>query len=522
MKRLGGGARARWTALILFAALALIAALSYRLAIRVDCSVGKQYSLSGLSRKSLDSLDSELLITWYRSRDFERMTPAIRYIENFLEEYRISSKGKISFSIRDPARSGDIQTIEALGIVPRQTRVRNGQGTAITNVYSGLLVEYRGEHRVIPFLLDTKTLEYDLTRIILDLTRSTSAAAPESARTVQYIVGNASSGVDYRYLEAWVSYAGFTLAPQRLPLASLDSTKLLLVVGSSDIDEKSALVIDSFIASGGNAAFFVSGNLVNAKSDWKARAKVKDPLLAALGTQGFALFPGLLMDVLHYRLTLPTLDNSRYAEVEYPFWVTVPRTGLTVDDAIFSGISKLQFFWPSGIDITDGADHRARAIARTTSRSRAMIEPYDTNPFGKQLELLGSTEDASEGTVNAPNSTVVAARNTPGRVLVIGDEYLPSSLVDYTGSDENLDFAVSCVEWIAGEDELIRLKARQAPDSAETSPAIGDAGDSNAGDTPQAKGADTLKRVRIINLMVIPAVILIYLALCVARKKRGR
>jgi ABC-type uncharacterized transport system involved in gliding motility auxiliary subunit len=522
MKRLSGGSRSRWTAIILFAALALIAALSYRLAIRVDCSAGKQYSLSGLSRKSIESLDSELLITWYRSRDFERMTPAIRYIENFLEEYRVASKGKISFSIRDPALSGDVKTIEALGIVPRQTRIRNGQGTAITNVYSGLLIEYRGEHRVIPFLLDTKTLEYDLTRIIIDLARSTATAAPESVRTVQYIVGNASSGVDYRYLEAWVSYAGFTLEPQRLPLASLDASKLLLVVGSSDIDVKSAAAIDSFISSGGNAAFFVSGNVINAKSDWKARAKVKDPLLAVLTAQGFALSPGLIMDVLHYRLTLPTLDNSRYAEVEYPFWVTVPRTGLSADEPIFSGISKLQFFWPSGIDLTDGADHRARAIAHTTSRSRAMLEPYDTNPFGKQLELLGSTEDAREGTVKAPNATVVAARTSPGRVLVIGDEYLPSSLVDYTGSDENLDFAVSCVEWIAGEDELIRLKARQAPDSAESLPAVGDASDSSDGDTPQAKGSDTLKRVRIINLIVIPALILIYLALCVARKKRGR
>ena len=519
MKRLSGGTRTRRVALILFAALALIAALLSRLSFRADCSPGKQYSLSALSRKSIDSLDSELLITWYRSRDFEHMTPAIRYIENFLEEYRVSSKGKLSLSIRDPSLSGDVKAIEALGIVPRQTRVRNGQGTAITSVYSGLLVEYRGEHRVIPFLLDTKTLEYDLTRIILDLTRVNATSAPHASRAVQYIVGNASTGVDYRYLEAWVSYAGFSLEPQKLPLASLDSSKLLLVVGSSDIDAQSASVIDSFLSTGGNATFFVSGNVINAKSDWKARAKLKDPLLAVLEHQGFVLSPGLLMDVLHYRLTLPTLDNSRYTEVEYPFWVTIPRSGLSPDEPIFSGISKLQFFWPSGIIISSGDVHHARAIARTTSRSRAMLEPYDTNPFGTQLELLGSTEDAHEGTVKAANSTVITARTSSGRLLVIGDEYLPSSLVDYTGSDENLDFAVSCVEWISGEDELISLKARQAPDNAQAAPVSSDA--SGDDETP-AKGADTLKRVRFVNLIVIPALILIYLAFCVVRKKRGR
>ena len=100
MKRLCGGTRTRRVALIFFVAFALIAALSSRLAFRADCSAGKQYSLSALSRKSIDSLDSELLITWYRSRDFEHMTPAIRYIENFLEEYRVSSKGCLLYTSR--------------------------------------------------------------------------------------------------------------------------------------------------------------------------------------------------------------------------------------------------------------------------------------------------------------------------------------------------------------------------------------------------------------------------------------
>ena len=226
------------------------------------------------------------------------------------------------------------------------------------------------------------------------------------------------------------------------------------------------------------------------------------------------------MDVLHYRLTLPTLDNSRYAEVEYPFWVTIPRAGLSPDEPVFSGISKLQFFWPSGIVLSGGDGHPSRAIARATSRARAMLEPYDTNPFDKQIELLGSEEDAKEGTAKAAaNSTVIAARNSPGRLLVIGDEYLPSSLVDYSGSDANLDFAVSCVEWIAGEDELIRLKARQAPDSAQASPPVSDASDD---DGTRVRGADTLKRVRFVNIIVIPALILAYLALCAARKKRGK
>jgi ABC-type uncharacterized transport system involved in gliding motility auxiliary subunit len=410
-----------------------------------------------------------------------------------------------------------VQSIEKLGIVPRQTGIRNKDGESIKNFYSGLLVEYRGEYRVIPFLLDTASLEYDLTRIIVDLKRSNTTEAHEKA-VVQYICGNTSTGVDYRYLEAWASYAGFSLERETLPVTSLNTKRNLLVLGSTDIDKTTAKAIEDFINSGGNAVFFVSGNIIGIKSNWEARQNMDNPLLGVLSRQGFTMLPGLLMDVLHSRITLPALDNSRYTEVEYPFWVTVPRQGFIPDEAVFSGLSKLQFYWPSAFLIDQKNYPNVESLARATSRARFMIVPYDTNPFGKQVSLLDATDTERNGSIKAAGASVIAAKKKPGRIIVVADEYMPSQFVDYTGSDGNLDFAVSCLEWTAGEDRLLELKERKSPDNSRTL-------DSSGNQDPEAErlsNEKNLNRARLVNLMIIPACLGLLLIVGVIRKKRNR
>lgn len=473
-----------------------------------DLSPGKTYTVSSFTKEILEGLDSEVSVTWYRSRDLERMTPAIRYIDSFLEEYRAASGGRLSYTVKDPSLSGSMARIERLGIVPRQTSVRGKDGSSIKALYSGLVIEYRGDFRSIPFLLDSKSLEYEITRIILDLARPPT---PETAafREIQVITGNASLNADYRYLDAWVSYAGFNLAMKELPVESLDPRMKLLVLGSSDLDDATVGSIQRFLDDGGNAIFFVSGNEIGATADWKARQKAVDRLLALLAARGFLIERGIAMDVLSFTVTLPSLDNSRYAEVEYPFWITVPRAGFALDEPVFSGIESLQFFWPSPIATSEGVDG-LRDLARATSRAKVMVEPYDTNPFGGQKGLLTDTGHGT-GLVSSPAVPLIAASRKKGRVIVIADEWFPSTIVDYTGNEGNLDFSVNCVEWISGEDSLLALKDRTGPDEQDRLSPDGERKDTSA-----------IVRARALNLVAIPALLVASLVVCAFSRRRKR
>ncbi len=502
----------RIQAWIFLVATIVLAAFFSILPVQCDLSPGKLYTVSPFSEETLSSLESEVAVTWYRSRDLERMTPAIGYIDSFLEAYRAASHGRLSYTVRDPSLQDSAATIERLGIVPRQTSVRGKDGTSIKTLYSGLVIEYQGDYRAIPFLLDAKSLEYDLTRIVLDLARPRTAET-DAFREIQVIVGNFSLKADYRYLDAWLSYAGFN--PRRLsyPLETLDPRKKLLVLGSSNLDDMTVDAIRSFLEKGGSGLFFVSGNEIGATGDWKARPKIADPLISLLASRGIAPENGIVMDVLGFTVTLPSLDNSRYAEIEYPFWVTVPRAGFASGHPIFSGIERLQFFWPSPI-ATVRASPRIEALSRATSRARIMVEPFDTNPFGNQKELL-SGERAGNGTVSAPALTLVAASSEAGRVVVIGDEWFPSTVLDYTGNEDNLDFAVNCVEWMSGEERLLALKRRSGPDdlTAESAPESG---------VGARKARSALQRARALNLVAIPALLVSFIAIVTVTKRRKR
>jgi len=196
---------------------------------------------------------------------------------------------------------------------------------------------------------------------------------------------------------------------------------------------------------------------------------------------------------------MPALDNSKNEFINYPFWITAVRKNMRSETSLLSGVGNLQFFWPSPIYILPDAP-AVMATVSSTADSINMEVPYDTDPFGKQLSLFAEK-----------NSTVPAflaiAASPKGRLIAVADEYLPSTLIEYTGSDSNLDFVVNCVEWISGKDRLLGLKnqARAVPDGR------------------QSDKATTISRLnlsRIVNLAVVPGLLAcISLILMIRRKK---
>ena len=94
-------------------------------------------------------------------------------------------------------------------------------------------------------------------------------------------------------------------------------------------------------------------------------------------------------------------------------------------------------------------------------------------------------------------------------MIVVGDEYLPSSLVDYSGSDSNLDFAVSVMEWLSGSDRLLALKGRASPDTRIDADA----------ENSDSSTARSLSKSRIVNLIFIPGCCALFMVLAIVRRK---
>lgn len=473
----------------------LAAAAVSRFNLRLDLTAGRANSVTKYSRSVLAGLDAEVRVTWVRSPKLASFFPQTRAVGDALESYARSSRGRVRLVIADP-NSMSAQTRSSLGLVPRQVPVPSPEGERLVELYSGVVVEYLGKSLSVPFADEPSVIEYDLTRIV-----GTLVAGP---RRVTLVWGVPDPERTHPYVIPWLEYAGF--APiAHVPGEPIDAATVLLAIGSSTVSGSTADEIEAFLARGGNAVFLVSANEIRTDGDWTARPKEEDPIAGILASLGIRLSGDLILDPSCYRITMPALDSSKYELVNYPFWVTVLASNAS-PGPLSSGFDGLQLFWPSELILTSEAGRRLAPALSSTESAVRMGLPFDTNPFGSQASLFGRGE--------GKRAILAATSEDRGRVFAIGDEYFVGTSIEFTGSDYNLDYLVSAVEWASGKDGLLQTK-RSAPDAAVSASSGSDSS------VAAADRARVARRGALISLVILPAMlVLAWSASALARKRR--
>jgi len=410
----------------------------------------------------LNSLEGTVTVTWFRSYNIEGYLPSLQYVEDILAEYERASDGRCLVLYRDTEELSP-QQLQQLGIIARQIERNSNNTQILQNLYSGLLCEYRGESRVVPFLSDIYTLEADIARFITEMNQDAQGRSAD--RSVYVALPDGGAEGEYQYVLPWLEYAGFIPIMLTKPYPELHPEIPLLVIGSSYFDADMLTAVDTFVNRHGSAVFFVSANTVDIGGSRDAIPKKDDVLLELLARSGFAVQTNLVMDPVNFRMTLPAADGTRYDHINYPFWVQVFRQEAEAMPPLLSAAKPVQFFWPAEVVCTAARGKTPLPLFVSSNRSALQQPPYNTDPRGTQLTAAANDEHAayplaafSERGVNAV-SGISGADNA--RLLVVADEYCVSSVVEYTNSDANLDFMVNTVYWIARQDALLQLKNKQ-------------------------------------------------------------
>lgn len=429
--------------------LVLLSLVSLKFYFRLDTTKEKIYTLSSFTKEILNEADGPIQVTWFKSINADVFFPSLKYLSEMLLEYEIFSNGKFLFTKKN-INTLSLDTAHKIGIIPRQIETYDYNNNHIYNVYSGLLIEYNGKNKVIPFIDDIGSLEYDIARLLLEMQYDTekviSIIAPENFTTT-----------NYPYVVPWIEYAGYKCNILSCPIEYIPTDIPLLVIGSDYIDAISAAAIDSFLCKNGNAVFFVSGNTIDIKGSWTATAKTKDNLIDMLSSHGIFIKRNLVLDLLNFRLTMSAFNqsngNSNPTLINYPFWVQLHYNFIERNNNIFAGFQPLQMFWPSSLEFDLNKNSSLKAIATTSKKAYIMNEPYNTDPFGKQIDLLNGN--------NTEHINIIAQYTKPSKVIVIPDEYIISNAIDYTGSSYNMDFMINCIEHISDNDSLLELKNKR-------------------------------------------------------------
>ncbi len=419
---------------VLVVILALYSATCTHLTGYTDLSTDHIFTIRPYTQNLVSSLDTQCHITWFRSDSVTRRING-KPVAVLLDRIAAQNRKYITYDQRDPAAHGDPAFAERLGLQPFEDAS-----------ISAIMIEYRGKRHLVPAVSDFTMIEYEFARFLEPF----APAGPPQLPLQMLLLGEPENG--YEQLQTVLQNAGFTLKPPENPVAGLDATIPLIVIGSRYADPFIVRSIERFLQQDGNAVFFVSGVQVAVNGDWSARNKTEDPLLAMLKVRGVEIPGQIIHDNACYTIIMPALSEPENMQaVPYPLWPRVRKRDIPLFHPIFSGISGLQFFWPSPVYATA---EKAETLLTSGNSSGLEQQPYQTHPFQTFRKMQNSS--------NGPLPLGISLEAT-GRLLVFPDEYAVSQLTDLAASYDNLLFFANCAEWISGREAVTVLKRTPPP-----------------------------------------------------------
>ena len=449
---------------------------------RFDFSKNKTYSVSNYTKKLLEGTEHNIKITYYRSQNLSKYYPQIRDVQDFLQTYSNSGKN-ITFSIKDP--DNDSQTLSLLqnyGITNHQMQaVKNSQSVEYINVYSAIVIEYEGNVEVIPYILSSQTLEYDLDGRIKHLLTG-------QTRLVNIIIGNELSIDDsngYNMVIPWLNSQGFIC--NYIDLSSENFTSQLeqtfgplLVIGDSNILIDKAIAIENYVLSNrGNAMFCVSPYSIDFSS-WQLHQNQNTNIIEMLENWGLIFTNKIAADTSCSIITMQSVidenastydaSNIYTQNVAYPLFINLlPQEN-----------SKLGFtqFWTTPLEIID--THIAKPYLFSTNnawtyeiernKSENLLE---TNPFMLQNEDLSKKERGElilGAFINGElNGLFTASVCQNASVIVIPDQYMLNTSINFgllNNDYRNFDFLTNCMLLLNNENELAALHSKTSFDTS--------------------------------------------------------
>ncbi len=422
-----------------------------RLYFRLDFTKDKRYSVSPVSRQLCSALDNPLRITYFRSKELKQFYPQTQDVSEYLTAFASSSKN-IFFT----AEKADPQKLERLNIAGRQMRSQNSTKVEYNYVYSAILLQYLDKSAIIPFVISTKTLEYDLTQRIQQLITGYE-------RKLYVITGNDFSlEDDYSYVAPWLSARGFSV--QNLPLSQIttvldhiESSKAkdteILLLGSSNLTLEQCQSIKNAAENGCALFAMTSPYTVNIKDEWKVSSKTNEAFLRVLNGWGISFDNSLAQDLSNFPLTLTSGEgvNTTYKTMNYPLWISVLPQNEAFEGLIVSWASPINCYLDAK-PLLLTSPYAWKQNSSNDSSSPFLIDPFN----------LAQTAQAA-GTTNQTLTLAAIIQNEKLNVAVISDQFFLSSLMTgFTSTSEqgdfrNYDWTASILLKLRGEEKIAQL-----------------------------------------------------------------
>lgn len=460
---------------------------------RLDLTEEGLYTLSDGTRAVLAAVDEPIRLRFYRSRRLESLRPYlaahIKRVDELLAQYARLSGGRIQVERYDPAPfSPEEDLAVADGI---HSLAVDDAGTL---AYFGIAgANSTDDRKVIPFLTPERAdfLEYDLTRLISDLSRT--------EKPVVAVIGSLPFGggpaTGYRpYLAADLMDQAFDRRTISTPVERIDDdVDMVMLLQPTGIDPRTLYAVDQFVQRGGPVLAFLDPlpeTMEQGGSGGRGEPLAAvSPLLAAWGVS----IGDAVVGDREAAMRVQTLHDGRTVVTDYLPWLELNRANLAADDVVTGDLPLLVMKSAGAIAAAAGGAGTIAPLVQTgpdaamvpADELRVVPDPVrllrDFAPGGTPLTLAARvTGPAHTAFPDGPPPEVtdrgvreahVAAGAAPLNIILVADSDM---LADSSWADvgamlgervmvpfaANGDFLVNALESLSGGGVLGSLRGR--------------------------------------------------------------
>lgn len=363
---------------------------------RLDLTAENLYTMSPGTKQILGDLDDVVNITLYESEElpaeFERLE---RDVSDVLRDFRRYSDGNVQVLRKHPDASDEArQEATRLGVRPVQFNVVRTEELQVKQGWLGLAVQYAGESEVIPFVSDTRNLEYQLASNIWRLTRT-------EAPSVAFITGHGEKAAsDYgafaRELRNTYEVSTIDLSADTTVIQP-DLDAVIVASPRRPFDLRSRAMLESFLANGGGMLYLGEGTDVNLQ--YLFASALPDSVRDFVQNVGVRLSANLVYDLQsNERISVPG-EVFNYI-VDYPLWV---RALPASEHAITRNLNSVFLPWPSSLDTLAAVEGREITPLLATSEyagaqrgnfqlepNQDMMVPQDLGTYTLAVAITGA------------------------------------------------------------------------------------------------------------------------------------
>ena len=227
-----------------------------------DITSDRLYTFSQGTKNILKDLQHPVTIRFYRSYNNNRMPVQLssyaERIEDLLRAYSNYAKGKIIIEHYDPLPDSDAEESAVMDNIQPNT-LPSGE-----KCYFGLTVSYLNRNSSIAFLSPTneKTIEYDITRSIYDITHPEKPLI--GVLSSLPVMGGVSGLVPSRFskMPPWIFLQELNqmFDLKEIPYDSVtidDNIKVLMVIHPVKLSKETEFAIDQYLLRGGSIILFL-------------------------------------------------------------------------------------------------------------------------------------------------------------------------------------------------------------------------------------------------------------------------